>query len=92
MNMKKKIAGSKGAGRDLRRPIILTGEPFNWEQAATLLDEALSVDGEIDWQKAMAADPGVMRCPHCQVFLWKEGTEVACPVCGFIFVVKYGGL
>ena len=65
----------------MKSPIILEGEPFDWEAGATAADKVMN--GQvINWGAAMAADPGIMACPGCGVFLWREGVRVKCPDCG----------
>lgn len=64
----------------MKSPIILEGEPFDWEAGAKAASEVMN--GEyINWMAALAADPGVMTCPACKVYLWREGQVVRCPDC-----------
>ena len=69
----------------MKRPIILSGNPFDWEQGQKAMLNAVDDKGEVDWRNAFAADPGVMRCPGCQIWLWNEGEEVECPDCHTVF-------
>lgn len=62
----------------MKSPIILEGQPFVWPKPVEVVNE----DGDVNWQAAAFADPGVMSCPHCNIFLWREGTFVECPTCG----------
>lgn len=65
----------------MKRPIILEGKPFDWDAGAESLKNAVSGDGEANWGAAAFADPGVMKCPGCQEYLWREGERVRCPHC-----------
>ena len=71
----------------MKSPIILEGEPFDWEYASVAASHVVDEDGHVNWRAAMAADPGVMRCPGCEEWLWKEGRQVRCPDCGEEFDV-----
>ena len=66
----------------MKHPIVLEGKPFNWEEGAKYSEQAVAEDGEVNWQAAFFADPGVMLCPQCKSHLWREGTLVRCPDCG----------
>jgi len=66
----------------MKSPIILKGKAFDWEAAAPKASNAVDDKGEVNWRNAMAADPGVMKCPNCGIFLWREGELVECPDCG----------
>lgn len=66
----------------MKRPIILEGEPFDWNAGAEAAGRIVNERGYINWKAAMAADPGVMRCPGCALWLWREGERVGCPECG----------
>lgn len=41
--------------------------------------------GNINYTAAASADPGVMRCRNCNVYLWREGKKVQCPDCDHIW-------
>ena len=45
-------------------------------------------DGNVNWRAAFSADPGVIECPGCGIFLWREGTKVECPDCGEVFFTE----
>lgn len=68
----------------MKSPIILEGEPFPWDEP-NLIGPVVGADGGVNWMAAAWADPGVMRCPQCLVFLWNEGIRVRCPECGAEF-------
>jgi hypothetical protein len=69
-------------------PIILSGTPFDWEEAAREASDVVDADGNVDWHAAAAADPGVMRCPACKLLLWNEGERVRCPSCDYEWNVR----
>ena len=69
----------------MQRPIILEGEPFDWLEGQKNLIGAVDENGEVNWLAAMSADPGCMKCPKCQEWLWREGIKVECPECGMVF-------
>jgi len=72
----------------VREPIIIEGEPFDWEGAprrAELHGGGNTIRG------AMMSDPGCMACPGCFEHLWKEGTRVRCPHCGYVWEVANPG-
>lgn len=75
----------------MERPIIIEGEPFDWEEGGKNMLNVVDAAGEVNWQAAFSADPGVMQCPRCREYLWKEGTKVQCPNCDNIFFTKAGG-
>jgi len=66
----------------VKNAIILKGKPFDWEAAKSSMENAVSEDGTPNFLAAMGADPGVMKCPNCGIFLWREGEFVECPDCG----------
>lgn len=74
---------------DIRRPLILTGQPFDWEEAREASRNAVQDDGSPSWREAFAADPGVVRCPQCLAWHWAEGTLVACWACATHFHVDW---
>ena len=61
---------------------ILTGRPFDWSEGAAASEHVVGDDGEVNWRAAFAADPGVVSCPVCYVYHWREGEQVACAACG----------
>lgn len=65
----------------MERPIIISGQPFDWKSGAEAAENVVGEDGEVNWMAAMFADPGVMRCPGCREYLWREGDLVRCPHC-----------
>jgi exosome complex RNA-binding protein Csl4 len=65
----------------MKRPIIIAGRPFDWEEGERYRARVVAEDGSIDWMAAAFADPGVMKCPGCGEFLWNEGSRVRCPHC-----------
>jgi ssDNA-binding Zn-finger/Zn-ribbon topoisomerase 1 len=69
----------------MKRAIILKGKPFDWEEGKKNLLNVVREDGSINWRAASKADPGVMHCPICQLYLWREGEKVKCPDCHSIF-------
>ncbi|RJP53599.1 MAG: hypothetical protein C4583_04235 [Anaerolineaceae bacterium] len=74
----------------MQRPIIIEGQPFDWKDGEKNMLNAVDENGEVNWFAAMNADPGVMRCPKCQEWLWREGIKVKCPTCGEIILVNGG--
>lgn len=72
----------------MKRPIILQGEPFDWEAGQQAMLNVVGPDGDVNWGAAMAVDPGCMQCPSCGEWLWREGTVVACRTCHTVFVVN----
>jgi len=66
----------------IARPIIVEGEPFDWNAGGRAAANAVGDDGEINWGCAFSADPGVMRCPSCHQRHYREGTIVECWRCG----------
>ncbi len=64
----------------MKSPIILEGEPFDWEAGNEAAGRVMD-GGMVNWHAAMSADPGVMTCPGCLVYLWREGVRVRCPEC-----------
>lgn len=66
----------------MRTPKIIKGKPFDWRRASEAMDNVVSPSGEICWGAAMAADPGVTKCPNCKAFYWREGETVECLNCG----------
>jgi len=73
------------------RPIILSGPAFDWDEGARYQANAV-VDGEVNWRAAMFADPGVMKCPGCGEFLWREGHVVKCPHCSHEWDTRKAGV
>lgn len=73
----------------MKSPIILKGEPFLWNEPNPH-GETVDEDGEVNWAAAAFADPGVMGCPRCAVYLWNEGDFVRCPDCGHEFETNNG--
>lgn len=71
----------------MKSPIILQGQPFDWEAAGKAMLNAVDETGQVNWTAALLADPGVMRCPDCDLWLWREGDEVECPDCHVVFDV-----
>ena len=68
----------------MKRPIILQGEPFDWAAGATAMSNAVNEGTEgtqVNWRAAFSADPGVVKCFDCGVFLWREGEKIECPDC-----------
>jgi Zn finger protein HypA/HybF involved in hydrogenase expression len=72
----------------MQSPIILEGNPFNWDEGKKSMMNAVDKHGEINWLAAFNADPGVIKCPKCQEWLWREGKKVQCPECQEVFYVK----
>lgn len=70
----------------MKQPIILEGQPFDWDPKT--VEKVVNRKGDTNWRAAFSADPGVMKCPGCSIYLWREGTRVRCPDCGFEWVVK----
>ena len=71
----------------MKSPIILQGEAFDWNKGKKCMDAAVGITGEVNWYAAFGADPGCIKCPGCQTFLWKEGKRVECPDCHTVFDV-----
>lgn len=67
----------------MKHPIIIEGSPFDWERGKRAMDAVISKSGDVNWGAAMAADPGVTKCPKCGVYFWKEAKLVKCTECGF---------
>lgn len=65
----------------MKSPIILEGEPFDWEAGKQAMENLTYENGEVNWWAAFNADPGCMKCPGCEEYLWREGTLVRCPHC-----------
>lgn len=65
----------------MKRPIILEGKPFDWDEGKRYGAQAVDDDGNVNWMAAMFADPGVMACPGCGEHLWNEGMTAKCPDC-----------
>lgn len=71
----------------MKSPIILTGKPFDWKQGGENMLRAVNNDGTVNWAAAFGADPGVMKCPNCGVYLWREGEDVQCPDCRHVWTI-----
>jgi hypothetical protein len=67
----------------MKSPIILEGEPFPWDEPNPFGKP--TEDNPLMWAAAAWADPGVMSCPKCSVYLWNEGLRVCCPECAHEF-------
>lgn len=74
----------------MKRPIILDGAPFDWDEGARYGQNAVDDAGNVNWMAAMFADPGVMTCPGCGEHLWNEGDRVRCPHCSHEFTTRSG--
>ena len=61
--------------------VVLEGPRFDWEAGARAAENVVGDDGEINYWAAASADPGVMACPSCGVYHWREGTRVRCANC-----------
>jgi hypothetical protein len=72
----------------MKEPIILEGEPFDWEEGQR---QAEKHGGGNTIRGAMFSDPGIMACPGCDEHLWKEGIRVRCPHCGHEWKVASPG-
>jgi uncharacterized Zn finger protein (UPF0148 family) len=72
----------------MKEPLILEGEPFDWEEGAR---QAEKHGGGNTIRGAMFSDPGCMSCPGCDEMLWREGVRVRCPHCGHEWVVANPG-
>ncbi len=73
----------------MKSPIILEGVPFPWNEPnpyGAVVNDA----GKVNWAAAASADPGVMKCPGCGVYLWNEGIQVRCPDCLHEFITSAG--
>ncbi len=66
----------------MKRAKILEGQPFDWDSGAEAMKHVVNQDGTVNYRAAMYADPGVMQCPHCNEYHWREGVRVECPDCG----------
>lgn len=62
---------------------ILEGKPFDWKDAEKRVNAMLASDRP--WAAAFCADPGVMACPNCKTYFWKEGRKVQCTECGYVW-------
>jgi len=60
------------------RPRVLAGDQFDWEEGERAMGRIVDEGGEISMGAAMAADPGVTRCPTCGTYHWREGTKRQC--------------
>lgn len=65
----------------MKAPIILEGPAFDWSTTGDC-GPVIREDGSVNQMAAAWADPGVMACPNCKVYLWNEGERVRCPDCG----------
>ena len=66
----------------MKHAIILEGKGFDWDRGSEMQKHVMTPEGDVNWAAAMFADPGVMSCPKCGVYLWWEGIRVRCPDCG----------
>ena len=69
----------------MKSPKIIEGKAFDWKAGAKALDrmsEDFNQGKEPSMWDAMGADPGVTKCPKCEVYYWNEGTLVECLDCG----------
>jgi hypothetical protein len=66
----------------MKNVIILEGKSFDWEQGNKAAKHAVDDEGNVNWYAAFGADPGVMSCPKCGTYFWREGTLVKCTECG----------
>lgn len=66
----------------MRRAILIEGQPFDWNEGAKALVNAVDANGEVNWRAAFNADPGVTKCTKCNEYYWAEGTKLKCPDCG----------
>ena len=73
---------------EIKNPIILEGPAFDWEAGKRHSANAVDSDGNVNWHSAMFADPGIMKCEKCGVYLWQEGYKVRCPDCGHEFETR----
>jgi len=62
---------------------IIEGKPFDWEDADRRMNAMFKSNRP--WAAAFCADPGVMSCPKCETYFWKEGSRVQCTECGHIW-------
>lgn len=72
----------------IKDPIILEGPGFDWERGEEVSKHVINSEGNVNWKAASMADPGVMKCPSCGIYLWWEGDKVKCPDCGHIWRPK----
>ncbi len=73
----------------MKRPIILEGQPFDWEAGAEHLMKVVDDTGQVSWGDALLADPGCFQCPRCGEWLWREGVKVKCPTCEAVIIVNH---
>ena len=66
----------------MKSPIIIEGPSFDWKRGKKAMDAVISKSGDVNWGAAMAADPGVTKCPKCGGCFWKEAKLVKCTECG----------
>ena len=64
---------------------ILEGPCFDWKSGIKANGSLVDDNDNINWGAAFAVDPGVMSCPKCKEFYWREGTKVECTACGSIW-------
>lgn len=77
-----------GMSNSVKKPIILEGVGFDWEEGDKYSKHVEGKDGEVNWWAVFSVDPGVMKCPSCGICLWWEGRKVKCPDCGHVWEVK----
>jgi hypothetical protein len=66
----------------VKRGIPISGPAFDWEQAEKAQQHVIDeTTGEVNWKAAMAADPGVVKCPGCGEYVWAEAPRMRCS-CG----------
>lgn len=69
----------------IKRAFIVRGMPFDWEKGSQAINQVVDPDGNVNWKAACSADPGVIHCPTCETYFWREGVELECSSCGTHF-------
>jgi len=68
----------------MKHPIILPNSAwqFNYDNAKEAAENAVDDEGNVNWWAAMAADPGVTKCPGCDTEYFRDAEKLECPECG----------
>lgn len=67
----------------MRRPEIIEGHPFDWEDGKKHAENVVDEHGDVNWRSAFFADPGCTSCPTCHAYYWAEGIRQRCLDCRF---------
>jgi Zn finger protein HypA/HybF involved in hydrogenase expression len=69
----------------MKHAIVIGGSSFDWDHGKKAMDNVITKDGQVNWGAAMAADPGIIKCPKCGEYFWKEATLLKCTECGTLW-------